>query len=77
MWRKESIQPLFNLNLINLFFQLFKNSEINFVEVPKYDEFKAQLVWNQIKDVSKYNKYFKSYSETAYPNRGYMYNSNY
>ena len=55
-------------------FQLFKNSEVMFVEVPKYDEFSASDAWQQVKDKKEINCYFKEYSNKAIPNRGYLYN---
>ena len=45
--------------------------------MPRYDEFKAKDVWAQIKDNEVYSIYFKEYSEKAYPDRTYMYNSNF
>ena len=42
--------------------------------VPKYDEFKTDAAWKQIKKKEEFNVYFKEYSEKSYPNRTYMYN---
>ena len=44
------------------------------MKVPKYDEFKTDEAWKQIKDKAEYNPYFKDYSDKAIPNRKYMYN---
>ena len=44
------------------------------MNVPKYDEFKAEEVWKQIKDDDKISIYFKGYSNKGYPDRTYMYN---
>ena len=44
------------------------------VKVPKYDEFKAEAIWKQIKNKPKYNVYFKEYTKKGCPNREYMFN---
>ena len=46
-----------------LTFQLYKKDDVKYVNVPKYEEFKVADVWSQIKDVKKYNVYFKEYSD--------------